>query len=740
MDIISLQHTQYPLLRLGFAFLLFSIVCFLNYYSLHGRSFWKWQGLFIFFLGLHDALHLLEPLVPVAVFVDIGAVVLLACSMFVFLEIFYINIKDRVGLIRVGAWIAGMVLIMVLAGSGGWKFAHFMMALIVPVLVLGWILRGSTSFIKEEKTPWQRSLLRLSMVLMGFYIGTLTVLPRSDTFSIGLWDQEMFLMHWGFPVQILRSIFIIAATVVLWIYHVRGVKQRVSEGAGKFIVFWERIFLAALTAVLLTGWFFVSWVGDKVQRDEKSRLLGITRTITAGVNPRWIEKLALTSEDQKLPEHIRLREQQITFARAIWPRGDVRWLYLMAMRDGRIIFLTDSISVNDPNYSAPGDIYTDAPDELYKVFQDGKERVIGPYQDRWGTFISGFVPIRSFETGKIVAVQGLDVNLAALILKVFQAKLFVVSILILLVVLMGLFFLWQIRTRESEDRLKIAFDNLQQAKDDLEKTQDRLFQSEKLAAIGTLAAGVAHEINNPLGFIQGNLTVLSQYVMTFLDLMSGHDKLKSAIRDADMGRLKELEHEIRQAEDKANIGFLKEDVPGLLKETIYGVERINKIVTALQHFSYASHGEKKLTSVNDALEGIMSMVSSEVMAKADLFKEYGDVPPVNANEEQLKQVFINILLNAAQAIRQRGVICIRTRVQGAEAVIEIEDTGPGIAKEVMPKIFDPFFTTKGPGSGTGLGLSISYDIIKKHKGRIEVESEVGQGTTFRIFLPLSKDI
>jgi two-component system NtrC family sensor kinase len=128
------------------------------------------------------------------------------------------------------------------------------------------------------------------------------------------------------------------------------------------------------------------------------------------------------------------------------------------------------------------------------------------------------------------------------------------------------------------------------------------------------------------------------------------------------------------------------------------------------------------------------------MCKAELIKEYGDVPAVDANEEQLKQVFINLLLNAAQAIVHRGVIRVKTYVHEKQAVIEIADTGAGISKEQLPKIFDPFFTTKEPGKGTGLGLSISYDIIRKHKGRIEVESEVGKGTTFRIFLPLAKRV
>jgi PAS domain S-box-containing protein len=893
MDMALLQYAHYPLLRCGFAFLLFSIVCFLNYYSLHGRSFWKWLGLFILFLGFHDALHLAEPLIRAEIFVDIGSVFLLGASTLVFLEIIYDHVKayDRQWL-RTGGTLALCSLIVLSVVLRGWTFTHLITAFFVPFLVGSWMLVGMSAFVKEGEGPWQRSLLYLSMIFMGLYVVTLTVLPLTALLPVGPWNQEMFFRFFGFPVPILRSIFIIAATVVLWIYHVRVVKQRVSQGAGKFIVFWERVFVVVLGGVLLTGWLLVSWVENKVEADQKRELLSIARVVSAGVNPRWVEKLTLTPEDRKIPEALRLREEQVAFGRALLPRGDVRWIYLMVMRKGKIVFATDSVPEDDSNYSAPGDIYTDAPEDLYKIFQDGKERVVGPYQDRWGTFVSGFVPIRSFETGRIVAVQGVDVNLQVFVVKSFEAKIQLIAVLMLIVIFMGGVFLWQIRTHEAEDSLQTAFDKLRRAKEELEnsnelraqaelqmmdmveampnpvyfkdengvyrncnqafveylgipreriigatvfdvapreladiyhaadldvmtrggrqqyegkvvsadgtykdvvfyksvlsyrdgrlrgivgtilditqrkkieqdmrdsearikqamedirnvnaeleKAQDKLIQSEKLAAIGTLAAGVAHEINNPLGFIQGNLSVLSQYVRTFLDLVAEYEKIKAAIDEADIARLKELHTVVKDLEDRANLMFVKEDVSSLLKETVYGVERINKIVTALQHFSYASYGEKALVKVNDVLEGVMSMVFNEISPKAELIKEYGDVPSVKANEEQLKQVFINLLVNAAQAMRDRGTICLKTYVKDGQAVIEIADTGCGIPKETLPKIFDPFFTTKETGKGTGLGLSISYDIIKKHKGRIEVESEAGKGTTFWVFLPLAK--
>jgi PAS domain S-box-containing protein len=895
MDTITLQYAQYPLLRCGFAFLLFSIVCFLNYYSVHSRSFWKWLGLFIFFLGLRDALYLAGPLIRNQLLIDIGSVSLLGVSVLVFLEIIYKYIRNysRQALRVCGASVL-CLLILVSVAWGGWGRTHLAAVFFIPFLVVGWMVLGMPAFFKEDKDPWQKGLFRLSMFFMGLYVLTIMVLPSTKLLSIGSWDQEMFLKIFGLPLPMVRAVFMVVATIALWVHHVRVVKQRVSEGAGKFIVFWERIFVIVLSVVLLTGWFWVAWVGNKVQSDQKNDILSMARVVTAGVNPRWVEKLTLTPEDHKISEYRRLREEQLAFARAVSPRGDIRWIYLVAMREGKIVFVTDSTRESDPRYSRPGDVFADAPEDLYRVFQDGKERVVGPYQGQWGGLVSGFVPIRSFETGQIVAVEGVDVDFSIFAARSFQAKIQVIGILVLIVIFMGGVFLWQVRMRESEDRLKTAFDNLRRAKEELEgsnalrlqaelqmrdmveampnpvyfkdshgvyrncnqafveylgvpkekiigatvfdvapkaladhyyatdldlmskggrqqyegrvahfdgtyrdvvfyksilsydgghargivgvilditerkkieqdlrenesrlmgalehvksinaeleKAQDKLIQSEKLAAIGTLAAGVAHEINNPLGFIQGNLTSLAQYVRAFLELVAEYEKVKFAIAAADMTRLKELHGLIKELEDKSNMVFIKEDVTGLLKETIYGVERISKIVMALQHFSYASHGEKKLVSVNDALEGIMNMVSAEIATKADFVKEYGDVPPVKANEEQLKQVFINLLVNAAQAIRDRGIIRLNTYVKGGCAVIEVADTGCGIPKDMLAKIFDPFFTTKEPGKGMGLGLSISYDIIRKHKGRIEVESEAGKGTSFRVFLPLARSV
>jgi len=257
-------------------------------------------------------------------------------------------------------------------------------------------------------------------------------------------------------------------------------------------------------------------------------------------------------------------------------------------------------------------------------------------------------------------------------------------------------------------------EDLLQAHRQIEQTQDQMVHAEKLAAIGLLAAGVAHEINNPLGYIGSNMVVFEKYVNELSIFFKQYFK-----------------------ECPPDIDETVKDMQAIVKESMAGFNAIKKIVQDLRVFSRADSGEWAPTDINEIIDGILRIVWSEIKHKAELKYERGDLPKINVNSRQLGQVFLNILVNAVQSITEHGVITVRTYVRGAEAVIEIEDTGKGISKLVAKKIFDPFFTTKLPGQGTGLGLSVSYDIIKKHGGRIDVASEIGKGALFSVVLPIA---
>ena len=265
----------------------------------------------------------------------------------------------------------------------------------------------------------------------------------------------------------------------------------------------------------------------------------------------------------------------------------------------------------------------------------------------------------------------------------------------------------------------------------LQETQNQLLQSEKMAAIGQLAAGVAHEINNPIGYVYSNLGTLQRYVEELFKIVNDYELF--------LNRTSETETlaRWRLAEQRSDFAYFKKDVPSLLRESKEGIVRVKKIVRDLQDFSRIDGPEDwHWTSLNKGIDSTLNMIKSEIKLKADVIKNYDATPDVQCLGSQINQVFMNLLMNAAQAIDGRGEITIVIRQVGEEVCVDITDNGRGIPAESITRIFEPFFTTKPIGKGTGLGLSLSYGIIKKHNGRIEVQSEVGKGTTFRVCLPI----
>jgi two-component system NtrC family sensor kinase len=265
-----------------------------------------------------------------------------------------------------------------------------------------------------------------------------------------------------------------------------------------------------------------------------------------------------------------------------------------------------------------------------------------------------------------------------------------------------------------------------------EATRTQLLQSEKMASIGQLAAGVAHEINNPIGYVNSNLGSLEAYLKQVFQVIDAYKHAECAIADPAELCL------IREAKDSADLDFLTEDVFALLHESREGVSRVAKIVQDLKDFSrVGSEDEWSWANLHEGLDSTINIVNNEIKYKAVLVKHYGELPEIECLPSQLNQVFMNMLVNAAQAIEEQGTITVRSGMNGAdEAWIEFSDTGKGISPEHVNRIFDPFFTTKPIGKGTGLGLSLSYGIVQKHHGRIAVESEVGRGTTFHITVPV----
>lgn len=296
-------------------------------------------------------------------------------------------------------------------------------------------------------------------------------------------------------------------------------------------------------------------------------------------------------------------------------------------------------------------------------------------------------------------------------------------------------------------RLRKALHELEELNRDLQKKVEEqaalLIQSEKMASIGILAAGVAHEINNPISFVSGNLSILDQYTSRMKTLFHKYRELTASLTNRDKSKLLSLIKVIRDLEQKTKVDLIMEDMADLVKESMEGATRVANIVRDLKTFSRVDQFELRSIDLNKTLDTAIHILWNELKYKVNIVKEYGDLPAVKCFPEKLSQVFMNILMNAAQAIEDKGTIKIKTayvqegrRSSDRTVEIRISDTGKGIPKEDISKIFDPFFTTKPPGQGTGLGLSIAYDIVAAHGGKMTVKSQEGAGTVFTIRLPL----
>lgn len=267
----------------------------------------------------------------------------------------------------------------------------------------------------------------------------------------------------------------------------------------------------------------------------------------------------------------------------------------------------------------------------------------------------------------------------------------------------------------------------------LNEAHNQLLQSEKMASIGQLAAGVAHEINNPIGYVNSNLGTLGTYVEQLLAILGAYEET-----DDVLAAYPERFEKIRRLKEEADLAFLTQDLRDLMKESGEGIKRVRQIVQDLKDFSHVDEGEWSWADLCKGLDSTLNVVWNEIKYKAKVVKEYGETPKIQCLASQLNQVFMNLLVNAAHAIDNNGVITLRTGVSNDEVWVEVTDTGSGIPAENLTRIFDPFFTTKPVGKGTGLGLSLAYGIIQKHHGKIEVQSIPGKGTTFRVRLPVQQ--
>lgn len=292
--------------------------------------------------------------------------------------------------------------------------------------------------------------------------------------------------------------------------------------------------------------------------------------------------------------------------------------------------------------------------------------------------------------------------------------------------------LLEIRARE----LYEINESLQVAYDQLNEQKDQLVQQEKLASIGLLAAGVAHEINNPVGFVKSNLQTLEHYSKTYGAVHLAYKSLVTSIQEGDKEKTTVELNGLNKLLEESDLEYIVQDGIECINESLMGIKRIEEIVVNLSDFARSEKDERTKCNINDLLENSLKLLWNEIKYKCEVVKDYGEVPEIFAWAGELRQVFVNIVVNAAQAIEEQGTVTLRTMLRNDKIVIDIKDTGPGMADETLKRLFDPFYTTKEVGSGTGLGLYLSHGIIQKHHGTLIAENNAGGGACFSITLPV----
>lgn len=334
------------------------------------------------------------------------------------------------------------------------------------------------------------------------------------------------------------------------------------------------------------------------------------------------------------------------------------------------------------------------------------------------------VPIKRF--GKVVAVaefylQGFESTTDSTIEKVNAAS-----------IQLGV----ALERRMSQQKLTNNYAKLKMMHQQLKQAQNQLIQSEKMGSLGQIAAGVAHEINNPIGFVTSNMDTLHDYCRVFTKLLGYYKNLEQVTQNNDKKSIVKIIGEIESLKSKEDIDFIIEDLDQVFKESVDGLYRTRDIVSNLKSFARVDEGDMQEVDINDCLDSTLKIIWNELKYTVDIHKNYGELPIIKCNGGQVSQVFMNIIMNAKHACGEKGRIDLDTTCyDNKEIHIKIKDDGCGMPQAVVDKIFDPFFTTKPVGTGTGLGMSVSYGIIENHKGRIDVTSKEGVGSVFTIVLP-----
>ena len=382
-------------------------------------------------------------------------------------------------------------------------------------------------------------------------------------------------------------------------------------------------------------------------------------------------------------------------------------------------------------------------EEGHPVGMISRYRFMDIYLKRYARELHGKRPIRKFINGKPLLVE-LDQPLAVAARHVLANMQFPLTEDFIVTQggrYLGVGFVMDL-LHAMEQQMRANTMELEQANSQLKSSQLALVQSEKMASLGQMVAGIAHEINTPLGYVQNNVAIGQELFQQVQSMIAGYEALVDDLLDeqATEGQIAAQMQQIAERRADANVQEMLGEMQGLMEDSLYGIAQISELVLNLKNFSRVDAAATEAVNLNECIESALNIGRNVLKDRVEVIKELGDIPKISCAPSQLNQVFLNLFTNAAQAMEGLGKLHIKTWSAESAVHISVADNGKGIPEEILTRIFDPFFTTKPVGEGTGLGLAITHQIIQKHGGEIHVDSRVGEGTCFHIKLPVVTSI
>lgn len=604
--------------------------------------------------------------------------------------------SDKLKLARVFVNLISFVALMQFARQNLFKKIPWYVTLLFPLLALSGLfidanvfniftryfvgfpaaLLSAYFFYKNREAPFFKFI---AFFMFTYSLTSGIVVPTGPFFPANIINQQSFLEILAFPIQLLRGFSAAMVAMGVYLYF-----QYLNKG---HLTHWLSSGLSlciSMSVILGFGWLATHEYGHFSEEEAKSHFLKTSIYASSMIDVEHIKAYSGLEKDTKNDSWQFINN---SFKRLRKQIKELRFCYLIKLKDQKIIFLLDSEDMSSKDYSPPGSIYNDPPDGLREAYQEKKNLLIGPYTDQWGHFVSTFIPLIDPKTDEMIAMLGFDINAIQFYPTINQKRFIVIMVIFIFstVWLMSWTLIRNILVHTHEKG----------------KIQAQLLHSAKLASIGTLASGVAHEINNPLAIIAGYAQI--------------------------------MEKSCKDLCQKGN--------PEKIKQILNAAERASNIVKNLNNFSRQDTNNIDRVDIHSCIREVLSLVKN-IFEKENLKLEShleAEHFIVKANAGKMSQVLMNILSNAKDALKGKlnATVTISTQNTNEGLLVIISDNGQGIPPKIIKKIFDPFFTTKEPGKGTGLGLSISHTIIQSFGGTIHAKSELGIGTRFEILLPKS---